>query len=246
MTGTMTPIERLNDRFARFRTFVNEAMDLRLVASSYRLRLTQDGLTEHEKTVTTKDAIAWLVDGPGVIRAEFHAVVTFWAALEVLMEDVFAEVCSCIDITSIERLAKVRISIAEFSQLSEMERYRLLWDRIETKSGEAAVERWDDIFGLLGMKVDVSVLEPIAQWHTPDNKTMREVLREFQQVRNVIMHRGEIVDRRLEKFSREATFKTGETLVLSSALVDEYGMAGIDYGAAAVAAAVQIAETASS
>jgi hypothetical protein len=230
-------LELIQAHFDQFTAFTNvDTLNLRNAMVALQLRVSESGLTAREvATPSIREAVEWAV-ARGSLRVDQITVVSFWSALEVLIEDLFTVVCACVELADVDRIAKIKIPLAQFVGMSEAERYQTLWRILESNERGDAADRWDALLGLIGVSVDVANVATIPDWPTRTNASVRSDLREAQQVRNVILHRGGRVDRRLERVSHGA-FATGSQLLLSADVVDRYSRAAIDYAQAAGAGA---------
>jgi len=98
-------------------------------------------------------------------RVAEHLAVSLWTALEVFVESVFVEMCKVSDLTN-ERLRSVKVSIVDYSKLSEDERFGLIWNQLGAEGG-SGVDGFDRVLGHVGVSVDVSALAP---WKTPTSR----------------------------------------------------------------------------
>lgn len=225
----------LNEHLDRFTRFVNEGTDLRLALNALSLRYAETGgLTEMEQqNLPLGRSVEWAAK-KGAERVGTLAAVGILTAVEVYVEDVFVEVCSHVDLPTEPRIRKVKVPLAEFTKSDEPERFRILWNRIESPERDG-VDKWDDILKLVGVSVNVETLSAIGllpESPTRNNGLVRRILRELYEVRNVILHRGGIVDRKLVEASRGG-FGVGEPLRLANQHLDDYGHAAIEHRPAA-------------
>jgi hypothetical protein len=241
---------RIGQYLDRFREFIEEAGNLELAITGLGLRVARTGgLTDEEvKSPPLGRAVAWAAEDAGN-HVRLQVLVIHWAALEVLVEDIFTVLCPEVEFDN-ARLNRVRVPLAVFARLGEEDRYRELFGRIETES-QTSVDRWDEIYGLVGVSIDIKALgskrETIrgwpAEWAEPDNASMRRALREAQQIRNVTLHRGRVIDGRLAEVSGGA-FIAGERLSLTNEQSGEYGRAVLDYAGALSVCVLQRIEAA--
>jgi hypothetical protein len=218
----------------QFQVLVNvDTLNLRNAITALRLRVAENGLTPREQAnPVMTEALQWVLDR-GPQRVDALSVVSFWSALEVLVEDSFVVYCAALpDLTEVDAISRIKVPLAQFAEMTEDERYLSLWGALESGERGSAVDRWDAAFGHLGLQIDVEAVQRAPGWPERTNASVRATLRELQQVRNAILHRGGRADRRLEQFS-QGRFTTGQEVVLTDEVVDKYGRGAIDYGTAA-------------
>ncbi|MCZ6453166.1 MAG: hypothetical protein O6909_02890 [Alphaproteobacteria bacterium] len=114
-----------------------------------------------------------------------NSIIGIWGALERLISDIFvAHLRNHPHLLEMQPFSRVRLSISDFHRMTELERYRYIFREIErnTKAtnhpGIARFESMLDILGLAGRT----------------NKQIRRNLLELYYVRNLLVHRGGIVD----------------------------------------------------
>ncbi|GAA0593130.1 hypothetical protein [Actinomadura livida] len=130
-----------------------------------------------------------------------HALVGAWGSLEALIEDLVESwIKYKPDITKTSPISKIKIPLGEFIQLSEDERARLIVTelqrdlKVDLKSGVTKYEPLLEAIGLGGV-VDPRVKRSLFQ---------------SQQLRNVIVHRAGVVDRRLVDSCPWLGYETGD------------------------------------
>lgn len=232
-------IQRLERRYDRFEQFVNEDIAHLLGAlAALVLRFRDSGLTEDERNPGgMASAVQWAVER-GQERATQHMLVSLWAALETYVEDLWIEAARQIDVDRSSRLGKVKASIIELRELSETEQYRKLWEGVETQA--YGIDRYSSVYVMLGIEVTVANIKafettiPTTGAGTPaTDEWMLTALRELRAVRNVIVHTGGVVDRRLAEI-RQGRWTIGEDIDVSNEELVEYGRAVHVYASAAL------------
>ena len=125
----------------------------------------------------------------GFPRLHAHAVVDVWSALEVLREDlVVAWLVNVPESLSNPEVAKIRLPISETEATEKEDRMRLVYRELERnlKTNERlGVNRIEVLLSVVGL---------------PGKEIPEEVKRnifEMQQIRNTIVHKGSIADKRL-------------------------------------------------
>lgn len=233
-------IQRLERRYDRFEQFVNEdTANLLGALAALVQRYGDSGLTDDErKSGGLAHAVQWAVDR-GQARATQHMVVSLWAALESYVEDLWVEAAPLIAIDRTSKLSKVRASIIELRDLSETEQYRRLWEGVETPK-VYGIDRYSSVYGMLGIEVTVGNITAFQQTipatesgARSTDEWMLAALRELRAVRNVIVHAGGVVDRRLAE-TRQGRWTIGEDLDVSNEELVEYGRAVHVYASSAL------------
>lgn len=145
-----------------------------------------------------------------------HAVTGMWGLLEAFIEDlVVAFLENDQALLATPALANIKIPLAEYEQLEPTDRLRFLVDefgrgaRADLKQG---VSRFETLLSLVGMSGAV-----------PD--ATRRDLYELSQVRNVLVHRAGMVDRRLANSCPWLGVKPGERLRIQHSDYTRYSKA---------------------
>jgi hypothetical protein len=237
--GDNTPsvAERLVELHALVvRVLNNDLMNLRIAIFALAERLNATGPTDDERQRWGEDVMAWIALHGHDSMSE-HLVIGMWSALEVYVEDVFILYCSTASLTP-EQLTNVNVKAAELTLPNDEERWRIVWKRADQANRGSPVDRWDAIFGKLGISIGFEVLRvPGSEYILMDGKTVRVTLRELAAVRNVLVHRSGIADQRLVQVAGDR-YRLGERIVLTDDAVLVYGNAIHNY-APALAAAVE-------
>jgi hypothetical protein len=233
-------IERLERRYDRVEQFVNEDIANLLGAlAALVLRYGDSGLTKDErKPDGLAHAVQWAVER-GHARATQHMLVSLWAALESYVEDLWIEAATLIAIDSASKLGRVKASIIELRELSDTEQYRRLWEGVET-SKVFGIDRYQSVYEMLGIEITIRNIKefqltmPTTGSGAPaTDEWMLAGLRELRAVRNVIVHAGGVVDRRLAEM-QQSRWASGEELDVSNDELVEYGRAVHVYASAAL------------
>jgi hypothetical protein len=226
---------RLWERFKRTEEFVNtDLLNLRLAMWALIRGVRDPSIIDPERAVPDLgDVLDW-ARTKGHDRISQHIAIGLWTALEVHAEDVFVLRCmSATDPIDLERFAGLRVRFSDFMSLSDEERWRLAWGQLDVSwtqrdlPGRHPIDRYDKIFGSVGITVDVMRIPGQAD----DNEATRAALRELAAVRNVIVHRGGQVDRRLAQLDPQR-FMPGEHIEVADPEILRYGLAVHAYSAA--------------
>lgn len=121
----------------------------------------------------------------------------------------------------------VKVLIGEFGQLSHDQQADYLADVIDKNTSAPLKEgstRFDALLGLVGIV-------------TPLDEAVKRTLFEMGQVRNVIVHRGSFVDKRLVVNCPWLGYKSGDRLIVTRASIGEYFNATIEFCGARLLAA---------
>lgn len=144
-----------------------------------------------------------------IIRS--HTLVAFWGALEVFVDDlVLCWLANYPDSLKSEGLSKIKVSLSEFERLGKDERLLLLLDEMKRQS-KADVSR--------GVNQFENTLKIVDLGDSVD-KRISDDLFITQQLRNVIVHRGSMADRRFVDACPELGFKLGESIVVDEPLYE--------------------------
>jgi hypothetical protein len=145
-----------------------------------------------------------------------HTLMGIWGALEVLVEDVIVAwlLHEPAPLTG-EEVGKIRIPLAEFQAFEEEQRIRLLVSEV------ARTRRADLKVGLSRFETLPSIVDLGGE---VDEKIQKD-LYELNQVRNVIAHRGGVVDRRLLKACPWLHFQLGDSIKITALDYGRYSAA---------------------
>jgi hypothetical protein len=150
-----------------------------------------------------------------------HTLVGVWGAFEAAIEDTVVNVLmSQPDLLRNEVFAKVRIPLAEFETLDKEERIRRLIDELER--GPSLGKR-QGVYAFEMLLVPVK----LASDTNPDPK---KTIWEMYHVRNVIVHRGFIADKKLVEACPWLGLKVGDPITVTHESFMRYGDALREYG----------------
>lgn len=132
-----------------------------------------------------------------------QAVVSLWGELEALVEDFIGVwFLNMPGALKIEQVARVKVPLAEFESLDQDERVRLLVHELEDSlraSLKAGTSRFEVLFDTIGLSGQVP-------------SGIKRDLFEMNQVRNVIVHKASVADRRLAESCPWMGVKPGASL----------------------------------
>lgn len=149
-----------------------------------------------------------------------HAVVAIWGILEATIEDIVLELIES-DESCFENplLASIKVPLAEYERLDKTDRIRLLVTeysrntKVDLKLGAARFETLLELVGLSGGIKD----------------GLRRDLLEYQQVRNVIVHRAGRADRRLLECCPWLEYSVGDSILIIHKQYECYRDAAMNY-----------------
>ena len=223
-----------------FQRYTDYAKDTNAVTklSVQALSLTQDMLgilytilpsVEGDKKTVIENKISGLEKNAEIAAREVksgystifsQALVANWAALETLMEDltILWLVCGSAGLNN-EVFQKVKFTLAIYEELTKEERMQYLlkeamrFQGTDMKSGISRFETPLDWVGL-GGSVD---------------KQVKTDMYEFSQIRNLIVHRMCIVDKKFHEACPNISPGVGKTLYINMEQFSRYSGAAIDY-----------------
>jgi hypothetical protein len=142
-----------------------------------------------------------------------HTLVGDWGAFEAAIEDmVVGLLLNEPELLQGDALAKVRIPLAEFEALEKDERMRLLISELERNQGigrKQGVDSFEALLERVGLSGSVDA-------------EIRKVVWEMHHVRNVIVHRGSLADRRLVKNCPWMGLKVADKVVVTHESLGRY------------------------
>lgn len=152
----------------------------------------------------------------------FHSqtLVVLWGALEVAIDDcVVGLFLNEPSVLLTESIAKIRIPLAQFENLEKEDRMRLLLEEIKRTpmvGPRQAIDRFEGILGILNLSGPVN----------PDTK---KTVWEDYNLRNVIVHRASVADRRLVTNCPWLGIKVGDRVIVHHQQLLGYKTALIEY-----------------
>lgn len=142
-----------------------------------------------------------------------HALVGVWGALEATIEDAIVGVLlNESDLLGSDAFSKVRIPLVEFEVLDREERIRFLVEELGRGQGmgkKQGTEGFEAALNLVGLAGSV---EP----------EVRKTIWEINYIRNVIVHRGSIADRRLVQACPWLNLKAGDRVKITHEMLHRY------------------------
>lgn len=150
-----------------------------------------------------------------------HALTDLWSILEATVEDLLvANLVNEPEILAHEAFSKISIPLSEFRTLDEEERMRLVLSEFSRNRGaerRKGVERFEILlepFGLAG----------------PVEKELKKTIWEIQNVRNVLVHRAGIADRKFVQACPWLNLSVGDRVTVTRETFDRYYRALSEYG----------------
>jgi hypothetical protein len=166
-----------------------------------------------------RDANAQKEQGFSLLHATF--AVNLWATLEALVEDVLIALFKAVPETlNRDCLQKTQIPLALYESLSGDDRLQLLLYKLQDQKRSEAKN---------GVNRFEVVLEEFDLAVVPSDETRRALI-DLMHVRNVILHRGHLVDRRFVEACPKFGLKAGEKLTLKDEHINGYVKAIAEYG----------------
>ena len=152
-----------------------------------------------------------------------HTLVGLWGALEAAIEDMMVGILlNEPQLLQSDAVGKVKIPIAEFETLEKEERMRLLITEVERNCGYSkkfGVDCFDALLETIGV---AGAVDP----------EVKKTCREMHSLRNVIVHRNSIVDRRLVSACPWLGLRIGDKVTVTHDDLGRYYRALIQYGLA--------------
>lgn len=141
-----------------------------------------------------------------------HALIAQWAALETSVEDLcVAFLVNKPDFLKKDIFAKAKVPLAEFQLLDKEERSRFLLGEVER---QGAARRY-------GVDRFETLLEPF-ELSGPVGDDIKKSLYACHHVRNVLVHRGSIADRRIVEACPWLGLRIGDRLMVTQQTHHEY------------------------
>jgi hypothetical protein len=142
-----------------------------------------------------------------------HSLVGAWSALESAIEDaIVGMLMNEPDLLWNETLSKIRIPLAEFEALDKEERMRYLLEELERTHGlrrRQGVDGFEDLLGHVNLSGAVE----------PD---IKKAIWELSNLRNVIVHRGSMADRRLVQGCPWMGLRVGDKVTVTHEALGRY------------------------
>jgi len=150
-----------------------------------------------------------------------HALTDLWSILEATIEDLLvANLLNEPETLGHETFSKIRIPLSEFQTLDEEERMRFVLSEFSRNQGaerRKGVERFEVLlepFGLAG----------------PVEDGVRKIIWEIQNVRNVLVHRAGVADRKFVQACPWLNLSVGDRVTINRESFDRYYHALSEYG----------------
>jgi hypothetical protein len=149
-----------------------------------------------------------------------HALVGLWGTIEVMVEDlIIAFLINEDALLKRDAFSKVRIPLADFEGLEKEERMRLLVVELERASGlnrKFGVDRFESLLGPIDLSGTVE----------PD---IRKEVRALHHIRNIVVHRASVADRRMVEGCPWLNLQIGEKVVVTHDVINRSNKALVGY-----------------
>lgn len=159
-----------------------------------------------------------VMEGFPVLRAQ--AVIAIWSSLEAAVRTFLARWLQHADgAMQADIVQRIKVKVGEYEALVGEEKYFYLLDRIEQEVSSAlkpGVGRFE------------SLLEPFHLSGAINDKVRRDML-ELNQVRNVLVHRYGVVDRRLTDACPWMTIEIGQKIQVDAKMTERYMRSAMEY-----------------
>jgi len=149
-----------------------------------------------------------------------HTVVGCWGAIETTVEDVVVGILmNEPDALRSEVFSRIKIPLAEFELLDKEQRVRVLITEIGRSS---AGGRKQGVVGFEALLASVNLDGPI-------DEDTKKTIWEMNHVRNVIIHRRSLADRRFVEKCPWVEIQVGQKIIVTHQMFARYGEALADY-----------------
>jgi len=118
-----------------------------------------------------------------------------------------------------EPWSNLRVRVGEYEKLDPEAKVEYLFEMLEQSLGsnlKQGINRFESIFHVLGLSGSVE-------------KTVKDSIFELQQIRNVVVHKRGIADRRLCTACPWLDLQPGQRVLVSSEMINRYSMALLKY-----------------
>jgi hypothetical protein len=182
----------------------------------------RDTAPEHEKNEYPEDRLAKVRDEAALAQTEIenqfpllHAQVAIaqWGALESLIRTFLASwLLNNPSARTVQGLRRVRVRVAEYEDLAAEERYfhviDLLEDELQTRR-QPGIARFESLLEVFGLT-------------SPVSDAVKKDLFELYHVRNVLVHRRGLADRRVVQACPWLSLSAGQPVVVTHASAHRY------------------------
>ncbi len=155
---------------------------------------------QHEAGVATREVKS------GFPLLHKHAVIVLWTSLDVLIRSVVrAWLKNRKGAVETDEVRSVQIGLAEFEELNEEERYAYLVDSLAENvkgSRKRGTTRFESLLGVIGLGGPI------------DERVRRDIF-ELQQLRNVLLHRNGVADRRFARDCPWLGLRAGDDVLIT-------------------------------
>ena len=149
-----------------------------------------------------------------------QALLAHWASLESFIKSFVASLLENEPrAREADGIRKLQVRLGEYLALEERDRYVYIAELLDRETGNplrAGVTRFEDLLGVFGLSGQVE-------------ENVRKTLFELNNVRNVIVHKGGIADRRLVEACPWLGLNQGDVVKVRSADLSRYSLACVSY-----------------
>jgi hypothetical protein len=191
--------------------------------SKYKVQ--EENITEIEATKMVNVAVRQSEFAQQEIEKNFpllhaHALISHWSALEALIQNIMISwFINVPDVLKSDTFRKIKISLADFECLDKNERMQLLFydleQHIKAKS-KYGVDRFEVLLDTIDLSGSI-------------DQDVKQSIYELSQVRNIIVHRASIADRKLVENCPWLNLAIGEIVIINSEKYHNYSEAMSKY-----------------
>ena len=149
-----------------------------------------------------------------------HTLVGLWGALQAAVEDsVVGMLSNETDLLLEPAFSRIRISIAEFEVLEREDRIRLVVEEVsrnQPPGGKQGIDLFESLLDKLKLSGEVPA-------------ELKKIIWEMHHVRNVIVHRAALADRRLVRNCPWLDLKVGDKMIVEHQRLMDYSGALAEY-----------------
>jgi hypothetical protein len=183
-----------------------------------KVKDSQESEEENKKLAQTKDVAEFAKRECelGFPLMHAHTVVGCWGAIETTVEDVVVGILmNEPEVLRSDTFSRIRIPLAEFEVLDKEQRMRVLITELSRNSAGGRKQ------GLAGFE---AILASVHLDGAVD-ETIKKTIWEMHHVRNVIVHRGSLADKRLVDNCPWMDLKIAKKVTVSHQMLAQYGEA---------------------
>lgn len=221
-----------------FRDFVKYAEDVRRLVdvstkgviallaipnTALLLNSTQDPKRNTPEDIEKLEALAALAkqeQDAGFPMMYAHATISIWTALETLTKEfAVAWLANEPSAMKVDAVKKIKISVTDYQEMTEAERYYYIYENLERELSaplKQGITRFETILKALDIGGNV-------------DETVRDTLYELSNIRNVLIHRNSVADKRLVDACPWLSLSVGDRVIITPERFRRYMIASIDY-----------------